>query len=44
VFTGISDPYEPPLRPEVTLHTEGTKARDSAREVIAYLEGRGLLA
>jgi adenylyl-sulfate kinase len=44
VFTGVSDPYEPPLHPEVTLHTEGKKARDSAREVIAYLEGRGLLA
>ena len=44
VFTGVSDPYEPPLHPEVTLHTEGKKAPDSAREVIAYLEGRGLLA
>jgi adenylylsulfate kinase len=44
VFTGVSDPYEPPLHPEVTLRNEGQDAGDSAREVIAYLEARGLLA
>jgi adenylyl-sulfate kinase len=44
VFTGVSDPYESPLHPEVTLRTEGHDAGDSAREVIAYLEARGLLA
>ena len=42
-FTGISDPYEPPLRPEVTVHTEQETASESAARVIAYLEQAGLL-
>ena len=42
-FTGVSDPYEPPLRPEVTVHTEQETPAESAARVIAYLEQAGLL-
>ncbi len=36
-FTGIDDPYEPPLNPEFTLTAEGTTAADNARLVIDRL-------
>jgi adenylyl-sulfate kinase len=43
-FTGVSDPYEPPLHPEVTCHTDGRETPDqSAARVIAFLEDRGWL-
>jgi len=41
-FTGVSDPYEPPLDPEITLHTAGRTPEESAAEVIAALVARGL--
>lgn len=42
-FTGIDDPYEPPLAAELTLPT-GTEALSTSLErVVAYLEGEGLL-
>jgi adenylylsulfate kinase len=44
VFTGVSDPYEPPVAPELRLRTEGRDPKESAHEVLAYLEARGLLA
>jgi sulfate adenylyltransferase len=43
-FTGISDPYEPPLQPELRLVTEGTTALANARRVVAWLEEQGWLA
>jgi sulfate adenylyltransferase len=42
-MTGVSDPYEPPLRPELRLQTVDRTAAQNAAQVIAYLEGRGLL-
>ena len=42
-FTGISAPYEPPLEPEIVLHTEQETAEESAGRVIAYLEEHGYL-
>jgi sulfate adenylyltransferase len=42
-FTGVSDPYEPPLEPEMTLHTTNTTAKRNAQLVIEYLEARGIL-
>lgn len=42
-FTGVSDPYEPPLDPEVTLRTAEESAEASARRVIEALEARGFL-
>jgi adenylylsulfate kinase len=42
-FTGVSDPYEEPERPEVVCDTEGESAEESAEKLIAYLEQRGLI-
>ena len=41
-FTGISDPYEEPLAPELTIDTESESPEESAARVVAYLEQRGL--
>src|SRR5512137_313829 len=38
-FTGVSDPYEPPLNPEVTCYTDGSETPEqSASKVLAKLE------
>jgi len=42
-FTGISAPYEEPENPEIVMSTEGRSVDDCADEVIAFLEGRGLI-
>ena len=42
-FTGISDPYEEPLAPELTISTEGESPDESAARVVDYLEQRGLV-
>ena len=42
-FTGISDPYEHPLTPEVTVHTGSESIEQSAKKILDYLEKRGLL-
>jgi sulfate adenylyltransferase len=42
-FTGLDDPYEPPMQPELTLETTRTTAKANARLVIDYLAERGLL-
>jgi bifunctional enzyme CysN/CysC len=42
-FTGVSDPYEPPLNPELTLDTEHDSAEEDAAKVIAMLEERQLI-
>lgn len=36
-FTGISDPYEPPEKPELILDTENKSAEQSAQEVVDYI-------
>jgi adenylylsulfate kinase len=41
-FTGLSDPYEPPLDPEVRVETTGRAPEESAKEVLAWLERAGL--
>jgi adenylylsulfate kinase len=43
-FTGVSDPYEPPLAPEIVLHTEAESVDESVEQVIAWLETAGLTA
>jgi adenylyl-sulfate kinase len=40
-FTGVSDPYEPPLSPEVRLDTDGKTPQQSAQELLTYLESAG---
>ncbi len=42
-FTGISDPYEEPTAPELTINTEGESPAESAERVVAYLEQRGFV-
>ena len=42
-FTGIDDPYEPPVAPEVHLTTVDTTPEECARRIIALLEERGFL-
>ena len=42
-FTGIDDPYEPPVDPELELETTLNSAQDNARSIIAYLTDRGFL-
>ena len=43
-FTGVSDPYEPPLSPEVTVHTDRDSVEQSVKEILAALTERGLIA
>src|SRR5215217_1497887 len=42
-FTGIDDPYEPPVHPELMLETLNNSAEDNARLIIEYLTERGFL-
>ena len=42
-FTGISDPYEPPLSPELTLHTDKESLEESTTRVIQRLRELGFL-
>lgn len=42
-FTGVSDPYEPPVAPDVHIRTETESAEESAAKIIAELETLGLL-
>lgn len=37
-FTGVSDPYEPPTAPELTLRTAVETPAESAAKVLAYLD------
>lgn len=42
-FTGISDPYETPLNPEIELRTDLEEIDESAQKVIDYLIEKGLI-
>jgi sulfate adenylyltransferase len=42
-MTGLADPYEPPLTPELRLVTVGRGAEENAAAVIAYLDEHGFL-
>src|SRR3954465_6419930 len=42
-FTGVSDPYEPPLNPELTLDTEHDSAEEDAQKILSLLEERQLI-
>jgi adenylyl-sulfate kinase len=44
-FSGVSDPYEPPLAPEVVCHSDGRETpEESAAKVLRRLEELGYLA
>jgi len=42
-FTGIDDPYEPPLRPELTIDATRISPQEAAVQVMAYLQKVGIL-
>ena len=42
-FTGIDDPYEPPLHPEITLETVQKTPEQNARRIFDYLTQRGFV-
>lgn len=37
-FTGVSDPYEPPLNPEVVYHSDRETVQESAQKILKKLE------
>jgi len=42
-FTGVSDPYEPPLDPEVAVQTDRDTVEQSLKQIVEALEQRGLI-
>jgi adenylylsulfate kinase len=42
-FTGIDDPYEPPLKPELTIDATNTSPQEATVILLQYLEQRGLV-
>ena len=42
-FTGVSDPYEAPLHPEVHVNSSTETIDESFDAIIGYLEARGLI-
>jgi len=42
-FTGVDDPYEPPIDPEITLKGYGASPEENARIIVQYLKDQGYL-
>ncbi|OQY99808.1 MAG: adenylyl-sulfate kinase [Chloroflexi bacterium UTCFX4] len=42
-FTGVSDPYEAPLNPEVTYHSDKETVQESAQKILRTLEEMELI-
>lgn len=42
-FTGIDDPYEAPLNPEITIKTAETSLEDGANILVAYLREKNVV-
>ncbi|KAB8144681.1 bifunctional sulfate adenylyltransferase/adenylylsulfate kinase [Chloroflexia bacterium SDU3-3] len=42
-FTGIDDPYEAPLNPEITLDAAGSTPAENAHKILDYLAKQGLV-
>jgi sulfate adenylyltransferase len=42
-FTGVDDPYEPPIDPEITLKGYGATPEENAHIIIDYLKDQGYL-
>ncbi len=43
-FTGIDDPYEPPLNPEVHVRTDKKTTEECTETIIDYLQKRGMFS
>ena len=42
-FTGITDPYEPPVAPDIEVRTDAETVEESAARILAMLEGKGIV-
>ena len=42
-FTGVDDPYEPPIQPEIVVNTDEKLPEECANKVISYLLDNGYL-
>ncbi len=42
-FTGVDDPYEPPVSPEISLQGYGSTPEENAHKIVAYLVEQGYL-
>jgi adenylylsulfate kinase-like enzyme len=42
-FTGIDDPYEAPLAPELTLDTTAKSVDENAERIVGALEEKGFV-
>jgi adenylylsulfate kinase len=42
-FTGISAPYEAPVKAELTINTSGQSVEESSRQILAHLERQGIV-
>src|SRR5581483_4594412 len=42
-FTGVSDPYEPPLNPDVVIRSDSESVETSVSRVLGYLVDNGLV-
>ncbi len=40
-FTGVSAPYEPPLQPEIVVHTDRHTEAECVQQILTYLEEGG---
>jgi len=43
-FTGIGSPYEPPIKPELTINTVNQTLEESTELVLSFLSDRGLIS
>ena len=43
-FTGVSAPYEPPVQPEIVVHTDRENEAACVGQILAHLEERGYIA
>ncbi|SPQ19709.1 c31bd963-be75-449b-b212-33326b042c7e [Thermothielavioides terrestris] len=42
-FTGVDDPYEPPVKPDLVVDCEKQSVRSIVHQIVLLLEGQGLL-
>jgi len=42
-FTGVDDPYEEPVNPEVTIDSEAENIEQSFAKILGFLEGKGFI-
>ena len=43
-FTGLDDPYEPPVNPEITLDTSSMNIDECVTKIMNYLQREGYVA